>query len=142
MSDWNAYDYDKTSVPLSTKPQGFDDVVSKFHSLTKEADALTSVIKQLKEEIIFAFPEEIGTVTREAGEFDVTMKRNEIWQWDVDAVEALVADQTIPPHVTRKYGVDKKKFLQLSDTDQAEFIHALTRKAGAPTITVEKKGIS
>ena len=135
MSDWDAYD------PPQSVNDAFAKVLEDYLERTNEAEQLAEQISVLKDQILFTVPEEIGEQVMEAGSYMVTVNRNELWKWDADAVEAMIADQTIPPHVTRKYSIDKKRFQQLDDKEQATYMHALTRKPGAPRIAVAKKGL-
>ena len=67
----------------------------------------------------------------------ITINRPERWTWDSDIIEDLFpSDDEIPPHVTKRMTVDKRKFQGLDENDKKILIPALTRKPGAAKITV------
>jgi len=109
---------------------------------------LTYEIKQKKDELVLIeqiLTDHIDTESAGEHEFEldnaiVSVKVPDNWKWDSDALRAIVgAMEAHPAEVTAKFTINKSKFMDLPDMDKANYIPALTRKAGKPAIKVNLK---
>lgn len=110
--------------------------VGLYRDLEAKIEDLSRQLEDLKAEILAEFGEGTEEQEREFGHYKVSVKRQERWTWDSDAVEKMVADGPVPEFVKKTFTVDKRRFLKEADLVREAYLHALTRKPGPATLTI------
>lgn len=140
--EWDAFD--APSEDASEKESYSSPVdESRAASLAEEYSHLEAVNAETKarmemivDELSRMFPETEGAMSREAGSYTITIKRDERWVWDKEILAEMFGDDDLPPYVKRTLSVDKRKFERLKTSEQDQLKPALTRKLAKPKIEV------
>ena len=127
-------------IPKTVSPQDhIDSLAEELLRLREIVDATKEKISKIEDEISYMTEEEPGTTAITGTQYDMFVDRSELWSWDSDILESKVGLPVLPDFITMKLGISRTKFQALSSVDQAEYMHALTRKCGSPRIKVQKK---
>lgn len=132
MSSWN------TGNMSSTASEAIVEACKEYKELSLKIEKLSARMDVLKDEILSEFPEEAGQQEMRVGnKLTVIVKRAERWTWDADLLDSIFdGSQELPPHVKKRFSVDKRKFQGLDDTQKRELLPALTRKPGPALVEV------
>ena len=131
MSDWDAYDNaDETTLTGQAE---------RYAHLAENKIKIEAEMEGLKDKILESFSKEAGEQSLKAGKNLETVKIQERWEWDQEAMADLFAGQEeLPTHVSKRLTVDKRKYKSLDEEEQKLILPCLTRKLGTVTINVNE----
>lgn len=136
--DVSAIDFDNSAHDVN---RPFEEAVLVFERVSLELAALKEREKILKRVLTHAFDEREGEQARTFRADDksvtVTIKRTEKVSWDQDVLDQLVAGQVIPDYITKKLGVDNKRYAALDQETKQKLEPARTVSLNSPTIKIE-----
>lgn len=103
-------------------------------------DALDALIQKIEDAIWTRTPDEVGEVAIDGAQYTFTVSRGETWKWDSDKIGSKIVTSPLPECVKVKYSIDKKKYKNMSASEQSDWIDALEIKTASPKVSVVKKG--
>lgn len=131
---------DSWTKPVSggtTEEDEIENLARDVAALEKEQDTIAKALGPKKERLAAYFPEEVGEHTRTVNGVNITVKRSESLEWDTDILDQLFVTTPLPDFVSKKLSVPKRKWDKLDDTTKQGLLPALTRKPGAPRISID-----
>ena len=136
--EWSSFNVDFGKATPSTKDISSDgkELARELQEVTQQLEILVARKEKIEDEIARWFPEEEGSHKKHFDEFSIEVSRTSRWLWDKDVLSDLFDDKPLPPHITRRLSVDKRKFQKLTTSEQDELIPALTKKLDKAKVKV------
>lgn len=139
MSDWTKVTSEAGLGAVNAEASRLEELakaIDTYIQTEAKIELLKHTLDDLKAQILAEFDEAAEEQHLKFGKYQVTVTRSERWTWDSDAVEAMVADGTLPEFVKKTFTVDKRKFVKQDSVVRDAYLHALTRKPGPANINV------
>ena len=130
------------NAPLSAPPKSPAvsvpySMVESWKKAQEELELAQLKLDALKNNIIALVPEQPGDHEIEVGDHKFVIQHQERWDWDQEKLKTMYEKNEVPPHVTRRFRVDKKAFNNLSPEDKCILEPCLTKKIGMTKVKLE-----
>lgn len=121
-----------------TKGEEYDRIATRLLTVREAIETLKLEEQELTDKIWTLTPDEPGEFFVAGDQYSFTVSRSELWKWDSSKIEAKLALPALPDYVKATFSVDKRKYLGMDKTEQADLHDALTTKPGAPRVKVKR----
>lgn len=127
---------------ISVKMDRINRLARELQAKQIELDTVKEQVKNLEQDLVRLFPQEVGTHEYECDDFVVMVAYGERDVYDKAKLAEHFGDsEDLPPYIKRSYSVDARvlKSLALTKSEQDALIRARTRKLSGPNIQIVTK---